>query len=359
MDLIGGSTAAYRQEPDFPCEICDVLNAFRGQFLFSAVPSGSGIRICHRMTTRASTLTSTNTVLNSVVQDFDKIHKKEVQIRIFHKPLSMNPTSTSSLDKQFAKCIDCTDRSFSGPRVQLIHEHSSSESTSDDTSMDFADQDTATTDLSLPSAATPYVTEALAQLRDPIDQIRERDDGAKLKDTLLMHLHDIERKFSARFDEQDRELTALLDVRREVKAMHARVDVVATGVDNVRKYVEATKEAISHQLLEFQSQAQANYIILTDQLGQLVDYINRGGNDKKGEGSSRGPQPPPVVQIRDSGITGGSDDVVRTTDISQTDIDNAQRDIMERLMREDRERERERRERSRVRRSSSYKRRRY
>ncbi|KZV21443.1 hypothetical protein F511_16912 [Dorcoceras hygrometricum] len=270
------------------------------------------------------------------------------------------------------------------PRVQLIHEHSSSESTSDDTSMDFADQDTATTDLSLPSAATPYVTEALAQLGDPIDQIRERDDGAKLKDTLLMHLHDIERKFSARFDEQDRALTELrkdsqdqrnllsldirssqkqlgsqiaataldtVDVRREVKAMHARVDVVATGVDNVRKYVEATKEAISHQLLEFQSQAQANYIILTDQLGQLVDYINRGGNDKKGEGSSRGPQPPPVVQIRDRGITDGSDDVVRTADISQTDIDNAQRDIMERLMREDRERERERRERSRMRRS--------
>ncbi|KZV35826.1 hypothetical protein F511_18300 [Dorcoceras hygrometricum] len=120
---------------------------------------------------------------------------------------------------------------------------------------------------------------------------------------------------------------------------------------------EATKEALSHQLLDFQSQAQSNYIILTDQLGQLVDYINRGGNDKKWEGeSSRGPQPPPSVQIRDSGNAGGSGDAVRTTEITQADVDAANRQILERMMREDRERERERRSKSR---SGSYKRRRY
>ncbi|KZV25067.1 hypothetical protein F511_03557 [Dorcoceras hygrometricum] len=134
------------------------------------------------------------------------------------------------------------------------------------------------------------------------------------------------------------------DVRKEVQEMNAKVDIMSSRLDDVRKDVEATKEAISHQLLEFQSQAQANYIILTDHLGQLVDYINRGGNDKKGEGeSSRGPQPPPAVQIRDSGNAGGSGDAVRTTEITQADIDAANRQIMERMMREDREREKERR----------------
>ncbi|KZV49666.1 hypothetical protein F511_23777 [Dorcoceras hygrometricum] len=68
--------------------------------------------------------------------------------------------------------------------------------------------------------------------------------------------------------------------------------------------VEATKEAISHQLLDFRAQAQDNHNILTVQLGQLVDYINRGGNDKKGEDSSRGPQPPPDDQDRPGGSSG-------------------------------------------------------
>ncbi|KZV30752.1 hypothetical protein F511_03730 [Dorcoceras hygrometricum] len=124
------------------------------------------------------------------------------------------------------------------------------------------------------------------------------------------------------------------DVRKEVQELNAKVDIMATKLEIVKKDVESTKEAISHQLLEFQTQAQANHIVLTDQLGQLVDYINRGGNAKKGEGeSSRGPQPPPAVQIRDSGNAGGSGDAVRTTELTQADIDAANRQILERMMR--------------------------
>ncbi|KZV42995.1 65-kDa microtubule-associated protein 3-like [Dorcoceras hygrometricum] len=42
-----------------------------------------------------------------------------------------------------------------------------------------------------------------------------------------------------------------------------------------------------------------NYNILTSQLSELVDYINRGGDAKKGEGSSsRGLQPPPNDRSR-------------------------------------------------------------
>ncbi|KZV31452.1 hypothetical protein F511_38298 [Dorcoceras hygrometricum] len=224
--------------------------------------------------------------------------------------------------------------------------------------------------------------------------IDHQDDVKKIRETLSLHINNLERTLSDRFDAHDRTYRVLfnnvrhdmrdhknllsldlksyqqkvsiqvgaaaldtVDVRREVKAMNAKVDILSSRLDDVKKDVEATKEAISHQLLEFQSQAQANHIVLTDQLGQLVDYINRGGNAKKGEGeSSRGPQPPPAVQIRDSGNAGGSGDAVRTTELTQADIDAANRQILERMMPEDRERERERRSKSR---SGSYKRRRY
>ncbi|KZV25188.1 tRNA(adenine(34)) deaminase, chloroplastic [Dorcoceras hygrometricum] len=86
------------------------------------------------------------------------------------------------------------------------------------------------------------------------------------------------------------------------------------NIDNVQtlRFTEFRKNILSQNasiftgLADVRKEAQANYLILTDQLGQLFDYINRGGNDKKGKSSSRGPQQPPNVQIRDSGTGGGS-----------------------------------------------------
>ncbi|KZV22340.1 hypothetical protein F511_20437 [Dorcoceras hygrometricum] len=69
--------------------------------------------------------------------------------------------------------------------------------------------------------------------------------------------------------------------------------------------------------------------IITDQLNELVAYISRGGNDKKGEGSSSRPQPPPDDQGGSSGGRGTGDNV-RTTS------------IVERLISADRERKEQR-----------------
>ncbi|KZV47753.1 Glutathione-regulated potassium-efflux system protein kefB [Dorcoceras hygrometricum] len=112
-----------------------------------------------------------------------------------------------------------------------------------------------------------------------------------------------------------------LDVKKAVRELNAKVDAVATGLVDVRKDLEDTKESISHQLLE-------------------------GGNERKGEGSSRGPQPPPDDQNRGSGNTGGGGDNVRTTS------------IVDRLIDADRRRERGSESSSRGNRSGSYKRRR-
>ncbi|KZV16424.1 dystroglycan-like [Dorcoceras hygrometricum] len=78
----------------------------------------------------------------------------------------------------------------------------------------------------------------------------------------------------------------LADVRKEVQEVNAKVDILASRVNDVQKDVEATNEAISHQLFEFQSQAQENQNILHAQLSELVDYIHRGRADKKGESGS-------------------------------------------------------------------------
>ncbi|KZV15888.1 dystroglycan-like [Dorcoceras hygrometricum] len=181
----------------------------------------------------------------------------------------------------------------------MLAELSSSESFSHDISMDFADTAAA--------GPTPDIKDALNQLRASIDQICERD---------------------------------------EVKEQNAKVDAMATNLEILCRDAEATKEAISHQLLEFQAQAQENHNILHAQLSELEYYINRGGAAKKREGSSSRPQPPPSdVQSLESGQF-----------ISLEETAERIREVDRRQAEAERERERQRR----IRRlSGSSKRRRY
>ncbi|KZV18023.1 hypothetical protein F511_38318 [Dorcoceras hygrometricum] len=87
----------------------------------------------------------------------------------------------------------------------------------------------------------------------------------------------------------------LMEVRKEVKALDAKVT-----------YLDGQVAAIRSELFDFQAKVAENYLNLSTQIGDLVDYI-RGGDAKKGEGSSSRPQPHPDDQ---GGGSGG-----RTTDI--------------------------------------------
>ncbi|KZV51541.1 hypothetical protein F511_05857 [Dorcoceras hygrometricum] len=237
---------------------------------------------------------------------------------------------------------------------RMLDEPSSSESSSDDISMNFADQDTAATT----SALSPDITEALNQLRASIDQICERDDGARHRDTLLLHLHNFEKQVIAHLDAQDRVLGALRrdsnDQRNllslEVQSSHKQLgtQIVTTGLDvvDVRRVVRESHQELNarinsldeqvtatrNDLLEFSAQAQQTLNFITNQLSELVAYINRGGDNKKGESSSsRGfqPPPPPVDQIRGTGAN------VSTPDFAQR-VEMAQRNITERVLDADR-----------------------
>ncbi|KZV24738.1 hypothetical protein F511_34789 [Dorcoceras hygrometricum] len=140
----------------------------------------------------------------------------------------------------------------------------------------------------------------------------------------------------------------LADVRKEVQEVNAKVDIMASRLNDVQKDAEATKEALSHQLFEFQSQAQENQNILHAQLSELVDYIHRGSADKKGESGSRGPQQTSNVQIEGSAVrtpTFAQRVEMAQRHIVHTVLDaDANRELLERQAAAERDRERRRRE---------------
>ncbi|KZV22062.1 hypothetical protein F511_38908 [Dorcoceras hygrometricum] len=125
-----------------------------------------------------------------------------------------------------------------------------------------------------------------------------RQEGRTIDDVQTLRFNEFRKNILA---QNASIFSGLADVRKEVQEVNAKVDIIASSLSDVRKNVEETKEALSHQLLEFQSQAQANQNILHAQLSELVKYINRGSADKKGESSSRGLQQPPNVQNLESG----------------------------------------------------------
>ncbi|KZV17446.1 hypothetical protein F511_23500 [Dorcoceras hygrometricum] len=160
---------------------------------------------------------------------------------------------------------------------------------------------------SLPQIPVDNKGKEILVKKDPVkglrDTLRQQDeyfrrliqsaqlDGKNHSDLHLLHLNEFKKSLLAH---NVTIIADFMDVKKAVRDLNAKVDAVSTRLDDVKQDIEATKEAISHQLLDFQAQAQANHNIFTDQLSELVNYINRGGNDKKGEGgSSRGPQPPP------------------------------------------------------------------
>ncbi|KZV49316.1 dystroglycan-like [Dorcoceras hygrometricum] len=142
-------------------------------------------------------------------------------------------------------------------------------------------------------------------LRDQADIFRNLSQGARQE---VRTLDDVQ---SIRFNEFRKNVLAqnasifqgLADVRQEVQAVNAKVEIMASRLNAIQKDAEATKEALSHQLLEFQSQAQENHNIIHAQLSELVDYIHRGSADKKGESGSRGLQQPANTQIEGSAVT--------------------------------------------------------
>ncbi|KZV38497.1 hypothetical protein F511_35605 [Dorcoceras hygrometricum] len=142
-------------------------------------------------------------------------------------------------------------------------------------------------------------------LRDQADIFRNLSQGARQEVRTLDDVHTI------RFNEFRKNVLAqnasifqgLADVRQEVQAVNAKLDIMASRLNAIQKDAEVTKEALSHQLLEFQSSAQENHNVIHAQLSELVDYIHRGSADKKGERGSRGLKQPANIQKEGNAVT--------------------------------------------------------
>ncbi|KZV16383.1 TRP protein for flagellar function [Dorcoceras hygrometricum] len=140
------------------------------------------------------------------------------------------------------------------------------------------------------SAPIPDVTKALNQLRASIDQFSERDDGAKHKDTLLLHLHHLERNLTARIGAQDRVLGALridsndqrnlmsMDIKSSHKQLSTQIASNALDVVDVRRVVRENHQELTakvtsleeqvaatrHDLLDFSAQSHQTLNVITD-----------------------------------------------------------------------------------------------
>ncbi|KZV39284.1 hypothetical protein F511_18345 [Dorcoceras hygrometricum] len=266
------------------------------------------------------------------------------------------------------------------PSVQLsLDQRPSSPTTADSSSsLHFDVSDVDATAYSLPPVSQD-VSAALADLQAILsEQINESQSGIssklhKIEQVLRDSLSDQAAMFknlsqearqegrstddvqTIRFNEFRKNILAqnasifvgLADVRKEVQEVHAKVDIMASCLNAIQKDAEATKEALSHQLFEFQIQAQENHSILHAQLSEIVDYIHRGGADKKGESGSRGLQQPANVQIEGSAVrpTFAQRFEMAQRHIVHTVLDaDANRELLERHAAAERDRERRRRE---------------
>ncbi|KZV27901.1 ATPase family AAA domain-containing protein [Dorcoceras hygrometricum] len=87
--------------------------------------------------------------------------------------------------------------------------------------------------------------------------------------------------------------------------MEAQTSIPASSVDFSPLLNDLQTSLSQSEQLEFQAKIAADLLSLSTQIGDLVDYI-RGGDAKKGEGSSSRPQPPPSnVQGQGSGENPG------------------------------------------------------
>ncbi|KZV27046.1 hypothetical protein F511_36715 [Dorcoceras hygrometricum] len=105
-------------------------------------------------------------------------------------------------------------------------------------------------------------------LRDQADIFRNLSQGARQEVRTLDDVHTIRfNEFRKNVLTQNASIfQGLADVRQVVEAVNAKVDIMASRLNAIRKDAEATKEALSHQLLEFQSSAQENHNVIHAQL---------------------------------------------------------------------------------------------
>ncbi|KZV42850.1 hypothetical protein F511_13603 [Dorcoceras hygrometricum] len=207
-----------------------------------------------------------------------------------------------------------------------IPQRQESSSSSSDSQMHFDSNDFPLDDTTEAQTSLLAATVDLSSLLDDLkSSLSQRMDDAHSE--ILSRLHTVERALqntlgnqneyfqdliqSARQEGQnhdDLQILRLNDVKKSVMAQRVTADTESLALRNRFNALDAKillldgqVAAIRSEQLEFQAKIAADLLSLSTQIGDLVDYI-RGGDAKKGEGSSSRPQPPPYnVQGQGSG----------------------------------------------------------
>ncbi|KZV47794.1 golgin subfamily B member 1-like [Dorcoceras hygrometricum] len=267
-------------------------------------------------------------IFNSVVQLAPQSH-----LGAGHNYVQLlSETVYSGVCKQLISHSD-SDSSSSSHDLMYFHVSSPMDKEFVDTSADGTAPDP--TQISLPPPVNQLslpvstnVSASFVELRASISRLvsNQTRDSRKLGDShgkFMSKINHLERALLDSLAAQDQAFRGLIkNIRQEahndtdvlslaLKAVRAQNAILSTDIADVRKEVKDQRElfkemdeqiaTVRSELLDFRAQAQENHLNLSTQLGFLVDYINRGGDAKKGEGGSSRPQPPPDDQNRPSG----------------------------------------------------------
>ncbi|KZV19004.1 hypothetical protein F511_11925 [Dorcoceras hygrometricum] len=176
--------------------------------------------------------------------------------------------------------------------VDDIHEISSS-----DEVLPVEETTVVTPQVSLPTVvpSTDY-TKSFAQLQATVDQIsleqvQTRFHIDELNVALSKKISNLETTFLTASYNQDQVVLVQNNVLR--KEMQVQMAALSTELDDICKEIQDHKAAIAHDMIEFHVESKENFQTLSAHLYEIIAYINRGHDDKKGEDSnSRGPQHP-------------------------------------------------------------------
>ncbi|KZV57416.1 hypothetical protein F511_04853 [Dorcoceras hygrometricum] len=229
-----------------------------------------------------------------MVEDYVSYRIQIIDVISVHSSDSNSSSTSSSQNQMDSRVNSPMDEETSANQIDFLV----------DTPVD---EETPVTQISLPAVDTTDVTESFSQLRASItrlyiNQLKTSSKIGDLQNHLLFKLKNIGKAFtealtnqeqvhhnlinSARQETQNQKAALSLEIlkyQKEVRAQHAVMITDLTDIRSQNREIQALKKDFT----DFQQKTESGIAHVSSHISEIIAYINRGGNDKKGESSSR------------------------------------------------------------------------
>ncbi|KZV50763.1 hypothetical protein F511_27965 [Dorcoceras hygrometricum] len=294
-----------RQSPVISWRLSQLCTAFIRYSLFSSLSTAdirsfvSTIAFERTVFRDVQIVQSSVSAIPSVHISFASADRSYVQLLLYQRPQSPSTTTDSSM--HFVEDdIQLEDDSA------LDHFISTSSATVVTTSID-ALPESFSNFVSTQSKDSRQTNNDLVEVMNTIDHVKR-----VFLDSIAEHNETFRGLFKHSRQEAQNDNNAL---SLALKAVRNQNVILSTDLEATRKEVRDIQAALSkdfddkladirNELLEFRVETQGQLASLGTHLAELIAFLTKG--DKKGEGSSGRPQPPPDNQSRPSGGNGGS-----------------------------------------------------